>query len=154
MGAADGLKGFKIKKSVHFYGESHDSGIWYDEEYDMYAGHNITFNMLNVETIEIDNQLKRYENKDDICQSDVEFHNLTEKISDRKQLNEIARATKLLLKFGSLRHKKMEEVQNPFKKRSFPKYILPFYKKAIEIGSSLFDTRPIKKVIEELEQQL
>ena len=47
----------------------------------------------------------------------------------------------------------MEEEQNPFKKRSFPKYILPFYKKAIEIGSSLFDTAPIKKVIDELEQQ-
>jgi hypothetical protein len=153
MGAADGLKGFKIKNSVQFYGKSHDSGIWYDEKYDMYAGHNITFNMPNVETIEIDDQLKRYENKDDIHQSDVEFHNLTEKISDRKQPNEIARATNLLLKFGSLRHKKMEEEQNPFKKRSFPKYILPFYKKAIEIGSSLFDTTPIKKVIEELEQQ-
>lgn len=153
LGAADGLKGFKIKNSVQFYGQWHDSGIWYDEQYDMYAGHNITFNMPNIETIEIDDQLKRYENKDDIHQSDVEFHNLVEKISDRRQANEIARATNLLLKFGSLRHTKMEQEQNSFKKKSFPKFILPFYKKAIEIGSTLFDTTPIKKVIDELETE-
>lgn len=151
MGAADGLKGFKIKNAVQFYGKWHDSGIWYDEQYDMYAGHNITFNMPNVETIEIDDQIKRYENKDDIHQSDVEFHNLVEKVSERRQPNEIARATNLLLKFGGLRHKKMEQEQNPFKKQSFPKFILPFYKKAIEIGSALFDTTPIKKAMEELE---
>lgn len=153
LGAADGLKGFKIKNSVQFYGQWHDSGIWYDEQYDMYAGHNITFNMPNIETIEIDDQLKRYENKDDIHQSDVEFHNLVEKISDRRQANEIARATNLLLKFGSLRHTKMEQEQNSLKKKSFPKFILPFYKKAIEIGSTLFDTTPIKKVIDELETE-
>lgn len=151
MGAADGLKGFKIKNSVQSYGQWHDSGIWYDEQSDIYAGHNITFNMPNVETIEIDDQLKRYENKDDIHQSDVEFHNLMEKISDRRQSSEIARATSLLLKFGGLRHKKMEQEENHFKKKSFPKFILPFYKRAIEIGSPLFDTTPIKKVIEELE---
>jgi hypothetical protein len=151
LGAADGLKGFKIKNAVQFYGQSHDSGIWYDEQYDMYAGHNIRFDMPNIETIEINDQLKRYENKDDIHQSDVEFHNLVEKISDRRQPNEIARATNLLLKFGGLRHTKMGQEQNPFKKRSFPKFILPFYKKAIEIGSTLFDTTPVKKVIDELE---
>lgn len=153
LGTPDGLKGFKIKTSVQIYGQWHDSGIWYEEQYDMYAGHNITFNLPNVETIEIDNQLKRYENKDDIHQSDVEFHNLMEKISDRKDAHEIARATNLLLKFGELRHKKMEQEENPFKKKSFPKFILPFYKRAIEIGLHLFDTTPIKKIIEELEQQ-
>jgi hypothetical protein len=151
MGAADGLKGFKIKNSVQFFGQWHDSGIWYDEQYDMYAGHNIIFDMPNVETIEIDDQLKRYESKDDIHQSDVEFHNLMEKISDRRQPSEIARATSLLLKFGGLRHKKMEKEENHFKKKSYPKFILPFYKRAIEIGSPLFDTTPIKKAIEELE---
>jgi hypothetical protein len=154
MGATDGLKGFRIKNSVQFNGQWHDSGIWYDEQYDIYAGHNITLNMPNIETIEIDDQLKRYENKDDIHQSDVEFHNLIEKISDRKQPSEIARATNLLLKFGDLRHKKMEQEQNHFKKRSFPKFILPFYKKAIEIGSPLFETTPIKKVIDELEKSI
>lgn len=153
IGAPDGLKGFKIKNAVQFYGEWHDSGIWYDPKWDMYAGHNITFNMPNVETIEIDDQLKRYENKDDIHQSDVEFHNLVEKVSDRKLPPEIARATNLLLKFGSLRQQKMDKEENLFKKRSYPKYILPFYNKAMEIGSQLFDTTPIKKAIVELEQQ-
>lgn len=153
MGAPDGLKGFKIKNAVQLFGDWHDSGIWYDERWDMYAGHNIRFNMPNVETIEIDDQLKRYENKDDIHQSDIEFHNLVEKVSDRKLPPEITRATNLLLKFGSLRQQKMDKEANDFKRRSFPKYILPFYKKAIEIGSHLFDTTPIKKAIEQLEKE-
>lgn len=151
LGTADGLKGFKIKNSIQINGKGHESGIWYDEQYDMYMGHDINFNMPNVENIEIDEQLKRYENKEDIHQSDVEFHNLIDKISDRKQTNEMARATNLLLKFGDLRRKKMEKEQNSFKKKSFPKFIIPFYKKAIEIGSTLFDTSHIKKVIDELE---
>lgn len=152
LGSEDGLKGFKMKESVEFYGEKHDSGIWYDEKYDMYAGHNIIINMPNIETVEIDEQLKRYENKDDIHQSDAEFHNLIEKISDRKEAKEIARATNLLLKFGGLRYDKMVREENPFKKRSYPKFILPFYKKAVEIGNNLFDTTIIKKAIEELEK--
>lgn len=152
MGSEDGLKGFKIKNAVQFFGKWCDSGIWYDEKFDMYAGHNITFDMPSIETAEIDDQLKRYENKEDIHQSDVEFHNLIEKVSDRNKPNEIARATKLLLKFGGLRKQKMDKEQNPFKKRSFPKYIIPFYKKAIEIGSKLFDTKPIHIEIEKLEK--
>ena len=142
-----------MKESVEFFGKKHDSGIWYDEKYDMYAGHNIVFNTPNIETIEIGEQLTRYENKDDIHQSDAEFHNLMEKISDRREANEIARATNLLLKFGGLRYDKMVREENPFKKRSYPKFILPFYKKAVDIGSKLFDTTPIKKAIEELEKE-
>ena len=110
--------------------------------------------MPTEEAVEIDDQLKRYENKDNIHQSDVEFHNLVEKVSDRKSANEIARATNLLLKFGELRDQQIQKEQNFFKKRSFPKYILPFYKKAVEIGSGLFDITPIKKRIEELEQTM
>lgn len=154
LGAADGLKGFKIKNTVQFYGEWHDSGIWYDEKYDMYAGHNINFNMPQVEEVEIDERLRRYENKDDIHQSDVEFHNMVEKISDRKVPSEIARATNLLLKFGAKRKEKMDIEDNPFKKRSFPKFIIPFYQKAIEIGSNLFDTRPIRGIIDNLEKEI
>ena len=59
----------------------------------------------------------------------------------------------MLLKFGGLRHKKKEQEQNPFKKRGFPKFVLPFYKRSIEIGSPLFDTTTIKKAIEELEKE-
>jgi hypothetical protein len=154
LGGADGLKGFKIKNSVQFYGKWHDSGIWYNEEYDMYEGHNIRFDMPNIETVEIGEQLTRYENKEDINQSDVEFHNLVEKISDRKEPSEIARATNLLLKFGGLRQKKMDNEENPFKKRSFPKYIIPFYKKAIQIGYGLFDLKPIQDEIDKLTEQL
>ena len=153
IGAKDGLKGFKIKNAVQFYGQCHDSGIWYDEKFDMYSGHNITFNMPNVETIEIDDQLKRYESKDDIHRSDVEFHNLIDKISDRNNPSEIARGTNLLLKFGKLRQEKMDNEENPFKRDSYPKFILPFYKRAIEIGAQLFDTKKIKKRVEILEQK-
>ncbi|WP_299163228.1 hypothetical protein [uncultured Tenacibaculum sp.] len=144
MGGVDGLQGFRIKNSVQIYGEWHDSGIWYNELYDMYEGHNIRFNIPNIETVEVGEQLTRYENKDDIHQSDVEFHNLVEKISDRKRPVEIERATKLLLKFGDLRHQKMEKETNAFKKRSYPKYIIPFYKKAIQIGSGLLDMKSIQ----------
>lgn len=153
LGAANGLKGFKINKSVSLFGKLCDSGIWYDEKYDMYAGHNIRFDITSIETIEISEQLRRYENKDDIHQSDTEFHNFIEKVSERKKADEIARATTLLLNFGKLRQQKMDNEGNHFKKKSYPKYILPFYKKAIEIGSGLFDTTPIKKAIEVLERE-
>jgi hypothetical protein len=119
----------------------------------MYAGHNIRFDMPSVESIEINDQIKRYEDKDDIHQSDAEFHNLIEKISERNDPDEIAKVTHLLLKFGNLRHQKMLKEENHFKRRSFLKFILPFYKRAIEIGSELFDTTEIKKAVEELEKE-
>ncbi|GAB3890070.1 hypothetical protein [Spirosoma agri] len=152
LGSNQGLKGFKIEKHVQFFDEWYDAGIWYDEKYDMYVGHNIRFDMPNIESIEINDQIKRYEDKDDIHQSDAEFHNLIEKISERNYPDEIAKATNLLLKFGGLRHQKMLKEENYFKRKSFPKFILPFYRRAIEIGSALFDTTEIKKTIEELEK--
>lgn len=153
LGSADGLKGFKIKNAVQFYGVSHDSGIWYDDRYDMYAGHNIRMNSTDIETIEINDQIRRYEEKNDIHQSDVELHNLVEKIVERKRTDEIARATMLLLKFGDLRREKMLKIENQFERKNYPKYILPFYRRAIEIGSTLFDTSVIKKRIDELEKE-
>ena len=48
----------------------------------------------------------------------------------------------------------MDNEENPFKKKSFPKYIIPFYEKAIEIGKGLFDPKPIQNEIEKLTQQL
>ena len=97
----------------------------------MYAGHNIRINIPNLQTIEINDQLNRYEIKDDIHSSDDEFHSLIDIISERKIPDEIERAVKLLLKFGSLRQQKMENETNFFKQRNYPKYIVPFYKKAI-----------------------
>lgn len=152
LGSKDGLKGFRIKNSVQFYGEWHDSGVWYDEQYEMWAGHNINMNFANVETIEIQESLTRYENKEDINRSDLEFQNLIDKILDRRDANEIYRATHLLVKFGDVRLKKMIAETNGFKQRNFPKIILPFYRQAIEVGSKIMDMTQVKKNIETLEK--
>ena len=48
----------------------------------------------------------------------------------------------------------MDIEENPFKKRSFPKYIIPFYEKAIEIGDGLFDPKPIQDEIDRLNEQM
>lgn len=151
LGSDDGLKGFRIKNSVQFYGQWHDSGIWYNEQNDMFEGHNIRFNFADIETIEICDQIKRYEGKSDIHQSDVEFHNMIEKIVDRKKTDEIMRAAMLLVKFGDVRYKNMQSEKNPAKRKNYSKYILPFYKSAIELGSDNFDTSEIKNRIEKLE---
>lgn len=152
LGSKDGLKGFKIKNSVQFYGEWHDSGVWYDEKYDMWAGHNININFANVETIEIQESLSRYENKKDINRSDLEFQNLVDKILDRQDANEIYRAINLLVKFGDVRLKKMIAETNGFKQKNFPKIILPFYRQAVEVGSKIMDMTQVKKNIEALEK--
>lgn len=151
LGSKDGLKGFRIKNSVQFYGEWHDSGVWYDDKYDMWAGHNISMNFENVETIEIQESLSRYENKKDINRSDLEFQNLVDKILDRQDANEIYRAIHLLVKFGDVRLKKMIAETNRFKQRNFPKIILPFYRQAVEVGSKIIDMTHVKKNIETLE---
>lgn len=152
LGSKDGLKGFKINNSVQFYGEWHDSGVWYDEKYDMWAGHNININFANVETIEIQESLSRYENKKDINRSDLEFQNLVDKILDRQDANEIYRAINLLVKFGDVRLKKMIAETNGFKQKNFPKIILPFYRQAVEVGSKIMDMTQVKKNIEALEK--
>ncbi len=152
LGSKDGLKGFRIKNSVSFFGKWCDSGVWYDEKYDMWAGHNIRFGFANVETIEIQESLTRYENKPDINRSDSEFQNLVDKIIERRDAKEIFRATHLLVKFGDVRIKKMVAETNPFKQRSFPKRILPFYKQAVEVGSKIMDMTQVKKNIETLEK--
>lgn len=151
LGSKDGLKGYRIKNSVQFYGVWHDSGVWYDEQYDMWAGHNIRFNHDSVETIEIKESLTRYENKEDINRSDKEFENLVDKILERRDANEIYRATHLLVKFGDIRLKKMVAETNGFKQRNFPKIILPFYRQAVEVGSKIMDMTQVKKNIEKLE---
>lgn len=151
LGSKDGLKGFRIKNSVQFYGKWHDSGVWYDEQYDMWAGHNIRFDSASVETIEIQESLTRYENKEDINRSDREFENLVDKILERQDANEIYRATHLLVKFGDIRLKKMLAETNGYKQRSFPKIILPLYRQAVEVGSKIMDMTQVKKNIETLE---
>ena len=152
LGTAEGLKGFRIKNSVQFFGKWHDSGVWFDENFDMWAGHNITFSHTNIETVEIRESITRYEGKDDINKSDREFENLVEKIIERGDAMEIHRATSLLIKFGDVRLQKMIAETNGYKQRNFPKIILPFYKQAVEIGSKIMDMTLVKKNILKLEE--
>jgi len=152
MGSEDGLKGFKIKDSVQFYGQSHDSGIWYDEEHDMWAGHNIDMYFANIETIEIGEQLSRYEKKAEINQNNAEFDNLVDKVKERNIPNELIRVVNLLAKFGQAKDNKMKSEQNEFKKKSYPKFILPYYKKAVELGDAIADMTSLKNRIKELEK--
>lgn len=155
LGSEEGLKGFRIKNAVNFFGKWHDSGIWFDEEYGFWAGHNINMNLARIEDIEIDEQLRRYETKANITKNDLEFFNLVDKIKERNNPQEIRRATLLLLKFGDVRKDKMDVEENEYKKRSFPKIILPYYRKAIEIGAHIFkDLEQFKKTVAELEKQL
>jgi hypothetical protein len=106
----------------------------------------------NIETIEIQDSLTRYEKKQDINRSDLEFENLVDKILERNNPDEIYRATLLLVKFGNERLKKMVAEKNEFKKRNFPKIILPFYMKAVEIGSKIMDMKDVKENIKTLEE--
>lgn len=152
LGSDNGLKGFRIKNAVQFYGQWHDSGVWYDEKFDMWAGHNIRINFANVETIEIQDSLTRYEKKDDIKRSDLEFQNIVDKIVERNNPDEIYRATHLLVKFGDVRLQKMIDEENGFKQRNFPKIILPFYKQAVEIGSKIMDMTKVNENIKKLEE--
>lgn len=155
MGSDQGLKGFRIKDSVSLFGKLHDSGIWYDEKYKFWCGHNIRMNMARIEDIEIDDQLKRYENKDDIVKNDMDFLNLIDKIVEKQDSRNIRRATILLLKYGDVRVAKMKAEENPYKKKSFPKMILPYYRLALEIGSHVFrDVQEFKKTIAGLEAQV
>lgn len=152
LGSKDGLKGFRIKDAVQFFGAWHDSGVWYDEKNQMWAGHNIRIDYANVETIEIQDSLTRYETKEDITRSDLEFQNLVDKIVERNNPDEIYRATHLLIKFGDVRLKKMIAETNGFKQKNFPKIILPFYIQAIEIGSKIMDMKTVNKNIKTLEE--
>jgi hypothetical protein len=152
LGSKDGLKGFRIKNAVQLFGAWHDSGVWYDEKYQMWAGHNCRIDFANVETIEIQDSLTRYETKEDITRSDLEFQNLVDKIVERNNPDEIYRATHLLVKFGDVRLKKMIAETNGFKQKNFPKIILPFYRQAVEIGSKIMDMKTVNKNIKTLEE--
>jgi hypothetical protein len=151
IGSKEGLRGFKIKNAVSFFGKLHDSGIWYNEEYDMWEAWNITMNFQSIETVKILEQLERYESKDDIKRSDTEFINLIDKLVERKQQTEINRAVSLLVKFGTFRYQKMNEEANLYKKKSLPKFILPYFKRAVEINT-IFDLGYVQNLIHELEK--
>ena len=151
LGSEHGLKGYKIERAVQFFGQWHDAGIWFDDRFGIWAGHNINIYFDNIETIEIRDSLISYEGKDDINKSDYEFQNLVDKIIERNISQEIARATNLLLKFGDVRLQKMLAEQNGYKQKSFPRIILPFYRQAVEIGSQIVNLDLVKRNIKKLE---
>jgi len=154
LGSPEGLKGFKIKKAVQFYGEWHDSGIEYDEKFDMWAGMNIQMNFADKASIEIHDQIKRYESKSRIRLNSAEFQNLTDKVIDRRRNPEIAAIVKLLIKFGDDKYNNMNSETNPHKKKNLPRYVLPYYEQAKQHGQNLFDFTEIDKRILELKELL
>jgi hypothetical protein len=149
LGSDNGLKGFTMEKTVQFYGEWHDSGIYYDEDMEMWTGKNIRFNFPQKETLEIDETLQRYENKDDV-KNQNEFWNLTEKIIERNNQPELLRILNLLVKYGTLRYNNWKSEENIYKKNSLRRYINPFLEKAIEIKLPL-DYSELKALLQEIE---
>lgn len=153
LGDNDGLLGFKIENAVQFYGEYHDAGVLYNKEKGIFEAFNMRFNFPTEDTIIIREQINRYLNKDDIHQSDVEFQNLVDKIVDRKEPEEIRIISQLLIKFGDIRYEKMINEENFYKRRSFIKYIMPFYERAIEIGKDEIDLNVINQKVNQLKRE-
>jgi hypothetical protein len=153
IGSERGLAGFNVEKTAQFFGEWVDSGIYYDERWQMWAGKNLVMNMPRVEDIEIEERIRRYEDKHDIKVSSTELFNLIDKLIDRKNSKELQKAVLLLVKFGDIKYKKWEEEQNYFKKRSLSAVPLPFYKKAIVVNDMVksLDMKEIQQKIKTLE---
>lgn len=152
IGTAQGLGGIRIPKAVQFFGKWHDSGIWFDPIFGIFGAHNLTFNFPKIETIEIEEQLNRYENKPNIRRDDIAFFNLIDKISERASQLEIKRALVLLIKIGDKKFKEMEDESNIHKKNSLPKGILPFYKRAIELNQGRYEMKQIETKVIDLEK--
>ncbi|MGN8055144.1 hypothetical protein ACTJKN_02650 [Pedobacter sp. 22163] len=152
IGTPNGLGGMRFFKTVSFFGEWHDSGLWTDERFGIFGGHNLTFNFASIEQIEIDERLNYYENKGNIRVTDAAFFNLIDKVVERNLEDELYRTSKLLIKAGEIKEAMMIEEKNPHKKKSFPKMILPFYNRALELLDGLGDTQTLARKIKELEE--
>ncbi len=150
LGSQEGLRGFRIKNAVQFYGEWHDSGIEYDEQYDMWAGLNIQMNFADKASVEIHDQIRRYSEKQSIRLNNAEFQNLVDKVIERSRDPEIATIVELLVRFGNDKYAKMQNEENPHKKKSMPRIILSYYEQAKQHGDKLFDMKEIDQRIKEL----
>lgn len=153
IGSAEGLAGIRIPKAVQFYGEWHDSGIWYDKRLKNWCAHNLDFNLSDTEKHEIADQLLRYEAKTHVFKNDAAFNNLLDVIAERNKIDETVRAISILINYGNHKYAEMENEENPHKKRSLPKGIIPFYKKALELANRKVDISALAlaKRINELE---
>jgi hypothetical protein len=47
----------------------------------------------------------------------------------------------------------MKQEKNQFKKKSLPKSIMPYYRRAIEVGNGIFDLSPIEARIKALDEE-
>lgn len=148
-GTEKGLRGFTVKNTAQFFGEWVDSMILYDEKDDMWFAKNIQTGHIDIEKINIDEKLTRYEKKDRIHLTDAEFFNLVDKIVQRNQVPEMPRIIDLLIKFGNKKYDEWENEGDHFRKYSLPRVILPFYDKAVTLNKHL-DLKEIKKRIKEL----
>lgn len=129
-GNEKGLRGFTVKNTTQFYGQWVDSIIVYDEKHDMWFAKNIDMGRVDIETIEVDEQITRYEKKTSIRKADAEFFNMVDKIVQRNRASEVPRIIDLLIKYGNNKYDEWKAEHNPFRKRSLPKVVLPFYEKA------------------------
>ena len=90
--------------------------------------------------------------KANIVKNDKDFFNLVDMIREKQDPKTLRRATILLLKQGDFKKDQMEAEENPYKKKSFPNIILPYYRLAMEIGGQFFkDIDKFNKTIKSLE---
>ncbi|MES2277322.1 MAG: hypothetical protein V4592_14940 [Bacteroidota bacterium] len=150
FGSVKGIKGVEIKNTASFYGVMAHSGIYYDDNYDMWMAKNIRFDFPQKEAVEIEEELDRYEKKNNINRSDAEFQNLLDRIVERRRDDELHRVTALLIKFGQVRDNQMMIEQNEFKKGSLYPGILHYYNQALEIGAKFINVQTLQKRIAEL----
>lgn len=143
-GTANGLKGVTVLKTAQFYGKWSDSAILYDEKYKFWYAQNIRFSFPQIEKMEIDETISRYETKADIKTNNSEFFNLVDKVADKNLQDQMERIINLLLKFGDAKYNNWDSESNEHKKPSLQKLPLPFYQKAIQLNKHL-DLRPIIK---------
>lgn len=151
LGSPSGLAGIRIPKAVQFYGEWHDSGIWFDQRFKTFGAHNLNISFPEIEDIDINESLSFYESKSSVRKDDIAFINLMDKISERNNADQIYRATVLLVKMGDTKYREMHEESNVYKKKSLLKGVPHFYKSALEMGEKYLDLKAVKGRIAELE---
>jgi hypothetical protein len=126
-----------------------NSGIYYDDKWGMWFGKNIRITPADKETIDIDDQLKRYEGKGDI-KNDSEVYQLVDTIVDRNRPREVNRAILLLVKFGRAKYDFMQAQENPHFKKALAKKIIPYYQRAVDIADRNYDMNKVIERIKEL----
>lgn len=154
LGSPDGLVGIVVKNTATFYGIPADSSIVYDKVYDMWVGKNIEMTTGPTrETLDLDDQLSRYEAKGDIRLTDAEFNGMLDTIGERKIPREVHRAAKLLVKFGMLMDGKAMAETNVFKRKSLIENTLIYYRRILALAPGMV-TAELPARIAQLELEL